>query len=319
MHVPQSSRCARAATSRSVFAGAARLDRRRPLGHHARRERQGDAAMKCSLVQMNSIGDKARNIAMARALIEQAVAEEKPDWVLLPETFDWAGGTAAQRLAAAETIPGGPAYAMCQEMARTHRIFVHAGSINEKVPGEDKVYNTTVVFDRAGEPVARYRKIHLFDVTTPDGVEYRESAHVAPGDAVVTYDCEGVTVGAAICYDLRFPELFQALAKKGAQLIALPAAFTLQTGKDHWEVLIRARAIENETYFAASAQCGAFAQGNSMRQTYGHSMMVDPWGHVVARASDGPGVVAARVDPRRVAQVRAQIPVHQHRRLPMGA
>jgi nitrilase len=268
---------------------------------------------------MNSIGDKARNIAMARALIEQAVAEEKPDWVLLPETFDWAGGTAAQRLAAAETIPGGPAYAMCQEMARTHRIFVHAGSINEKVPGEDKVYNTTVVFDRAGEPVARYRKIHLFDVTTPDGVEYRESAHVAPGDAVVTYDCEGVTVGAAICYDLRFPELFQALAKKGAQLIALPAAFTLQTGKDHWEVLIRARAIENETYFAASAQCGAFAQGNSMRQTYGHSMMVDPWGHVVARASDGPGVVAARVDPRRVAQVRAQIPVHQHRRLPMGA
>lgn len=275
--------------------------------------------MKCSLVQMNSIGDKARNIAMARALIEQAVAEESPDWVLLPETFDWAGGTAAQRLAAAETIPGGPAYAMCQEMARTHRIFVHAGSINEKVPGEDKVYNTTVVFDRAGEPVARYRKIHLFDVTTPDGVEYRESAHVAPGDAVVTYDCEGVTVGAAICYDLRFPELFQALARKGAQLIALPAAFTLQTGKDHWEVLIRARAIETETYFAASAQCGAFAQGNSMRQTYGHSMMVDPWGHVVARASDGPGVVAARVDPRRVAQVRAQIPVHQHRRLPMGA
>ncbi len=275
--------------------------------------------MKCSLVQMNSIGDKARNIAMARALIEQAVAEESPDWVLLPETFDWAGGTAAQRLAAAETIPGGPAYAMCQEMARTHRIFVHAGSINEKMPGEDKVYNTTVVFDRAGEPIARYRKIHLFDVTTPDGVEYRESAHVAPGDAVVTYDCEGVTVGAAICYDLRFPELFQALARKGAQLIALPAAFTLQTGKDHWEVLIRARAIETETYFAASAQCGAFAQGNSMRQTYGHSMMVDPWGHVVARASDGPGVVAARGDPRRVAQVRAQIPVHQHRRLPMGA
>jgi nitrilase len=267
---------------------------------------------------MNSIDDKAKNIEMARALIERAVAEERPDWILLPETFDWAGGTTAQRMAAAETVPDGPAYSMCQEMARRHRVFVHAGSINEKVAGEDKVYNTTVVFDRTGACIARYRKIHLFDVTTPDGVEYRESAHVKPGDAVVAYDCEGVTVGAAICYDLRFPELFQALTRKGAQLIALPAAFTLQTGKDHWEVLIRARAIENATYFAAAAQCGSFPQGNSQRHTYGHSMMVDPWGHVVAMASDGPGVVTSRIDPRRVKQVRGQIPVHQHRRLPMG-
>jgi nitrilase len=274
--------------------------------------------MKCSLVQMNSISDKARNIEMARELIEQAVAEETPDWILLPETFDWAGGTTEQRMAAAEPVPGGPAYAMCQEMARKHRVFVHAGSINEKVPGEDKVYNTTIVFNREGTEIARYRKIHLFDVTTPDGLEYKESAHVKPGDAVVTYDCEGVTVGAAICYDLRFPELFQALAKKGAQIIALPAAFTLQTGKDHWEVLIRARAIENETYFAASGHCGSFMQGNSQRHNYGHSMIVDPWGHVVAKASDGPGVVTSRIDARRVKQVRDQIPVHQHRRLPMG-
>jgi predicted amidohydrolase len=274
--------------------------------------------MKCSLVQMNSIDDKAKNIAMARELIEQAVAEDRPDWVLLPETFDWAGGNSRQRLAAAELVPDGPAYAMCQEMARTHRIFVHAGSINERVAGEDKVFNTTVVFDRDGAEIARYRKIHLFDVTTPDGVAYNESKLVKAGDAVVTYDCEGVTVGAAICYDLRFPELFQALAKKGAQLIALPSAFTMQTGNDHWEVLIRARAIENETWFAAAAQCGSFTQGNAQRHSYGHSMMVDPWGHVVARASDGPGVVTSRVDLKRVREVRAQIPVHQHRRLPMG-
>jgi deaminated glutathione amidase len=275
--------------------------------------------MKCSLVQMNSIDDKARNIAIARELIEQAVAEDRPDWVLLPETFDWAGGNSRQRLAAAEILPGGPAYAMCREMARKHRIFVHAGSINERVDGEDKVHNTTVVFDRDGAQIALYRKIHLFDVTTPDGVEYKESKLVKPGDAVVTYDCEGITVGAAICYDLRFPELFQALAKKGAQIIALPSAFTLQTGKDHWEVLIRARAIENETWFAAAAQCGSFTQGNSQRHSYGHSMMVDPWGLVVAMASDGPGVVTTRVDAARVRQVRAQIPVHEHRRLPMGA
>ncbi|MBL8700796.1 MAG: carbon-nitrogen hydrolase family protein [Alphaproteobacteria bacterium] len=275
--------------------------------------------MKCSLVQMNSIDDKAKNIAMARALIEQAVAEDRPDWVLLPETFDWAGGTSAQRLAAAEIVPGGPAYLMCQEMARTHRIFVHAGSINERVEGENKVYNTSVVFDRDGRQIALYRKIHLFDVTTPDGVEFKESKHVKAGDAVVTYDCEGVTIGAAICYDLRFPELFQALATKGAQVIALPAAFTMQTGKDHWEVLVRARAIETETYLAAAGQCGAYTQGNAQRQTYGHSMIVDPWGLVVARASDGPGVVTSRIDPRKVQQVRAQIPVHQHRRLPFGA
>ena len=271
--------------------------------------------MKLSVIQMNSIGDKAKNIAMARDLIERAVTEEKPDWVLLPEQFDWAGGTTADKLANAETVPGGPAYAMCQEMARKHGIYVHAGSLMEKVEGENRTHNTTVVFDRSGKDIARYRKIHLFDVTTPDGTEYKESASVKPGDAVVTYDADGVTVGAAICYDLRFPELFQALAKKGAQVIALPAAFTLQTGKDHWEVLIRARAIENEVYMAASAQCGSYMQGNTPRFTYGHSMVVDPWGHVVAKASDGPGIASARVTTQKVDQVRAQIPVHQHRRL----
>ena len=271
--------------------------------------------MKCSVIQMNSISDKAKNIAMARELIEKAVAEEKPDWVLLPEHFDWAGGTTADKLANAETVPGGPAYRMCQELATRHGIFVHAGSLMEKVEGENRIHNTTVVFDREGREIARYRKIHLFDVTTPDGTEYKESASVKPGDAVVTYQADGMTVGAAICYDLRFPELFQALAKKGAQLIALPAAFTLQTGKDHWEVLIRARAIENEVWMAASAQCGSYTQGNAQRFTYGHSMVVDPWGHVVAKASDGPGVASARVSTDKVDQVRSQIPVHKHRRL----
>ena len=135
-----------------------------------------------------------------------------------------------------------------------------------------------------------------------------------PGDAVVTYDCEGVTVGCSICYDIRFPALFQALMDRGAQMIALPAAFTLQTGKDHWEVLGRARAIETETSFCASAQTGTFTQGNEVRATYGHSLVVDPWGLVVARASDGVGYVAARIDPDRVKKVRAMIPVAQHKR-----
>ncbi|MBV9703820.1 MAG: carbon-nitrogen hydrolase family protein [Methylobacteriaceae bacterium] len=269
--------------------------------------------MKIALVQMNSIDDKAANLAAAKALVERAVAEEAPDWVCLPECFDFLGGTREAKRAAAEPVPGGPAYTMCQELARRHGIFLHAGSILERIEGETRIHNTTVVFDRLGHEVARYRKIHMFDITTPDGTEYRESASFKPGDAIVTYDCEGITVGCSICYDIRFPYLFQALAEKGAQMIALPAAFTLQTGKDHWEVLCRARAIETEAYFCAAAQTGSFSVGNETRMTYGHSLVADPWGHVVAKASDGVGIVATRLDPAYVKKVRAMIPVAQHR------
>ena len=270
--------------------------------------------MKVSIIQMNSISDKAVNIATAEALIERAVKEERPDWVLLPEFFDWAGGSKEDKLKSAETFPGGPAYAMARAQAVKHHIFVHAGSIMEKIEGEDRIHNTSVVFNREGEEIARYRKIHLFDITTPDGTSYKESATVKAGDKVVTYDCEGITVGCSICYDLRFPDLFQALAEKGAEIIALPAAFTLQTGKDHWEVLLRARAIETETYVCASAQTGSFTVGNEQRQTHGHSLVADPWGHVIAKASDGVGIVSARLDPERVKRVRSLIPVAEHRK-----
>ena len=270
--------------------------------------------MKVSIIQMNSISDKAANIAAAEALIERAVSEERPDWVLLPEFFDWAGGSKADKLANAETLPGGPAYTMARAQAVKHRIFVHAGSIMETIDGEDRIRATTVVFNREGEEIARYRKIHLFDVTTPDGASYKESQTVKAGDHVVTYDCEGVTIGCSICYDLRFPDLFQALAEKGAEIIALPAAFTLQTGKDHWEVLLRARAIETEAYVCASAQTGSFTVGNEQRHTYGHSLVADPWGHVVAKASDGAGIVSARLDMGQVERVRGLIPVAEHRR-----
>ncbi|HZZ62476.1 MAG TPA: carbon-nitrogen hydrolase family protein [Roseiarcus sp.] len=269
--------------------------------------------MKVSLIQMNSISDKAANIAAAEALIERAVREERADWVLLPEFFDWAGGSKRDKLSNAETFPGGPAYAMARRQAMKHRIFVHAGSIMERIEGEDRIHNTSVVFDREGEEIARYRKIHLFDVTTPDGTSYKESQTVKAGDKVVTYDCEGVTVGCSICYDLRFPDLFLALAEKGAEMIALPAAFTLLTGKDHWEALLRARAIETETYVCASAQTGSFTVGNEQRHTYGHSLVADPWGHVIAKASDGVGIVSARIDRAQVKRVRAMIPVAEHR------
>ena len=269
--------------------------------------------MKISLIQMNSGSDKPANLAAATALIDRVVADEHPDWILLPECFDYMGGTPDGKALAAESLPDGPAYRALQDLARRHRVFIHAGSILERIDGEPRLGNTTLVFDRTGAEVARYRKIHLFDITAPDGTEYKESASFKPGDAVVTYDCEGITVGCSICYDLRFPQLFQALADRGAEMIALPAAFTLQTGKDHWEVLCRARAIETETYFCAAAQTGSFMQGNQTRSTYGHSLVADPWGHVVARASDGIGSVTTRIVAERVSKVRAMIPVAQHR------
>jgi nitrilase len=273
----------------------------------------GGGRMKVSLIQMNSRSDKAANLAAAKELMERAIATERPDLLVLPENFDFVGGLPADKLAGGEAVPGGPAYAMCQGLARTHGVFVHAGSLLEAVSGEERVYNTTVVFDRQGAEVARYRKIHLFDIVAPDGAAYKESATVKPGKEIVTYALEGVTVGCSICYDLRFPELFQALAKRGAEVIVLPACFTLQTGKDHWEVLCRARAIETQTYFLAAAQWGPHTRGMETRHSYGHSLVVDPWGHVIARASDGVGIVSARLEPARVAAVRRDIPVARHK------
>ncbi len=269
--------------------------------------------MKIALMQMNSVSDKAANIAQARELIERAVDLEGPDWVILPEHFDWSGGTSADKIANADGAKGGPAHDFAREMAAKHRIWVHAGSFMVKVEGENRIWNTTVAFDRSGREVARYEKIHLFDITAPDGKVYNESATVKAGRNIVTYDCEGLTVGCAICYDIRFPELFQALQARGADIIALPAAFTMQTGKDHWEVLSRARAIETESYFVACAQTGAFTANGETRHTYGHSLVVDPWGHVVARASDGVGFVATRIDPALIRKVRGMIPVARHK------
>ena len=271
--------------------------------------------MKVSLIQMNSVSDKQANLAQARLLIEEAVRDERPDWICLPEVWDYIGGNRRTKMEAAETIPGGPAYTLMQELARTHRVFIHAGSILEKVEGDERIHNTTVAFDRDGKEVARYRKIHMFDITAPDGTAYRESAAFKPGDAVVTYDCEGVTVGCAICYDLRFPYLFSALVDKGAHLIALPSAFTMQTGKDHWEVLCRARAIETGCFVLAPAQTGFHAEAHGKgRRTHGHSLAVAPWGEVLADAGADPGVAFIDLDLSQVAEARGRVPSLSHDR-----
>lgn len=273
--------------------------------------------MKLAVIQMNSVGDIDRNLHLAHDLMHRAVEQDGADWLLLPEHFHWAGGTVADRHRAAEVLGEGPAYEMCANFAHDHRVVVHAGSIFEKAD-DQRVHNTTVVFDDSGCELARYRKIHLFDIDSPDGRSFRESATVAPGHEVVTYEVNGVTVGCAICYDLRFPRLFGELARRGSQIIALPAAFTLQTGKDHWEPLIRARAIETQTYFAASGSCGVVDYEGQPHWSYGHSMIVDPWGHVVAMCSDGDGYAIHAFEPDRVAKVRQAIPVGAYANRPLG-
>ncbi len=277
--------------------------------------------MRVSVVQMSPGADKAANIAQARRLIDAAVAEDRPDIVSLPEMWSCLGGDRATKLAAGEGLPplgsnaaGGPAYEFLREMARAHRITLHGGSIGER--DGDRLYNTTIVFDRGGQQIARYRKIHLFDIVTPDGTGYRESATFGAGDAIATCSVDGTTIGLAICYDVRFPEQFLELRRAGAELIFLPAAFTVQTGKDHWEPLLRARAIETQCWLAAAATYGQHLDGRGEpRFTYGHSMVCDPWGHVVAQASDGLGWITARIDPALTARVRRDMPVLEHRKL----
>jgi nitrilase len=274
--------------------------------------------MKVALIQMNSQADKAANLAQAKRLIEQAVAEEQPDFVALPEMWTFLSEDDAGKRAAAEPVPGGEAYGLLQELAARHRIVLHGGSIIERAgerAGIERngaaVYNTTVVFDRDGRELARYRKLHLFDIVTPDGKEYRESATFTRGARTVCFDALGTRIGLSICYDLRFPELYAQLARDGAKVILVPAAFTLQTGKDHWEVLLRARAIETQTYVLAPAQWGRYAGGS--RACYGHSLIADPWGHVIAKAQDKVGYVAARLDLEEVERVRRRMPCAEHR------
>lgn len=272
--------------------------------------------MKTALIQMNSLSDKTANIAEASRLIEAAVQSDKVDWVLLPEHFNWAGGGTRDKVANADQVPGGAAYDAMRSLAIKHRIWVHAGSLLESIPGQERVYNTTCVFNRDGKEVTRYRKIHLFDIVTPDGIEYRESATIEPGRDIATYECEGFHVGCTICYDLRFGELFQALVEAGSDVITVPSSFTVQTGKAHWEVLLKARAIETQSYVLAAAQCGFFINANGeKRHTFGHSLAIDPWGAVLAEAGSEPGYLVVELDKARIEKVRRDIPMAKHRAL----
>jgi predicted amidohydrolase len=262
----------------------------------------GDDLIPVAAVQMNSRGDKAANIQTALELIDQAAAGGAR-LVALPEVWTYLGDQAGNR-DNAETVPG-PVSESLAERARRHRIYLHGGSYYTLEPGNPKVLNTTIVFNPDGDLIASYSKIHMFDVVLEGVATYEESATVSPGNEIVTFDLDGMRVGLAICYDLRFPELFRILALRGAELIVLPAAFTMTTGKDHWELLIRARAVENGVYMLAPAQVGSYEPG---KWCYGRSVIVDPWGTVLSTAPDVETTISAAADRELLRRVRRQVP-----------
>jgi deaminated glutathione amidase len=265
-------------------------------------------------VQMNSQADVAKNLARAELLVAEA-AKQGAQIIVLPENFAFMGGEDDERLRVAEhldTDTPGAIRTFLETNSRKHSAWIIAGGLPEASGDAVRVHNTCVVVGPDGNMTARYRKIHMFDVEVGDGQRYRESASCAPGDKPVVASVAGANVGLSICYDLRFPELYRTLVDAGAEVLVVPAAFTLATGKDHWHVLLRARAIESQCYVIAAAQWGAHPKG---RRTFGKSCIVDPWGEVIAQASEGEGVAVATLDPKYLQQVRASLPSLQHRRL----
>jgi predicted amidohydrolase len=260
-----------------------------------------------ALVQLDARDDVRTNIEAAVALADEAAAGGAR-LVALPEYLQYRGPDDGYR-ASARTIPG-PHTEPFAEVARRHEAWILVGSTAEISPDPARPYNTSALIAPDGSLAAIYRKIHLFDVAVDAGPVDTESARVTAGDRLVTADLDGAIVGLSICYDLRFPELYRALALAGAQILTVPAAFTERTGRDHWEVLLRARAIENAAYVLAPGQIG----GPPGQPAYGHSMVIDPWGTVVAQAPDVVGMIRAELDLGRVAGVRRQIPVLTNRR-----
>lgn len=258
--------------------------------------------IRVACVQMTSRRDKAANLSRAEALVARA-ASTGADIVVLPEKWNLIGGANDYR-AAAEPLDGGESVQAMSTWARTLGVTLVGGSITERRVGREKLSNTCCVFDAEGDLVAVYRKIHLFDVEV-GGHVYRESEAEEPGTEPVVAHAEGWAIGLSVCYDVRFPELYRILALEGAELVTVPAHFTTPTGRDHWHVLLRARAIENQLYVAAAGQIGETIAG---KPAYGRSLIVDPWGTVLAQAPDEETVIVAELDRARLLDIRAKLP-----------
>ena len=264
--------------------------------------------MRVAACQLNSRDDRAANLAVAHDLLSRA-AGAGAELAILPEYVDYLGR--ADGAPKPEPIDGEFA-AFFAEAARELGIWVHAGSFHETGPDDARTYNTSLIFNPRGELAAVYRKIHLYDVEIAGRVSYQESRSVAPGSDTVLTEIAGLSTGLSICYDLRFPELYRTLAIAGARLLVVPAAFMLHTGRDHWEVLLRARAIENQCYVVAAGQIG---DHEPRRTCFGRSMIIDPWGTVLAQAPDTVGIITADLDIERLDRIREELPSLANRRL----
>jgi predicted amidohydrolase len=258
--------------------------------------------IRVACVQLTSRADKAANLATTERLVARAAATGA-DLVVLPEKWNAIGNPDVLH-AAAETLEDGESVEAMRSWARTHGITLVGGSITERREGREKLSNTCLVFDPEGELAAVYRKIHLFDVDV-GGLRYRESDAEEPGEEPVVARLEDWPIGLSVCYDVRFPELYRILALEGAELVTVPANFTLYTGKDHWHVLLRARAIENQLFVAAAAQVGETIPG---KPSYGRSLVADPWGTVLAQAPDEETVIFAELDRERLREIRRNLP-----------
>jgi predicted amidohydrolase len=263
--------------------------------------------MRVAACQMNSRQDKTANLDTALRLIDQA-AEAGADLAVLPEYLDYLG-TDDGALDAAELAPG-PFIERVAAQARARGLWVLAGSVHARGP-DGRCRNASLLIDRHGRIAARYDKLHLFDIGLAGQPSYRESATVGGGDRVVTAEIDGVLAGLSICYDLRFPELYRLQALAGAQILLVPAAFTRHTGRAHWELLLRARAVENQCFVIAAGQVGESLPG---KECFGHSMIIDPWGTVLASRAEGIGIVAAELDFEAQRRLRAELPALANRR-----
>jgi len=256
---------------------------------------------------MNTGDRKSDNLATAETMIRE-LADCGVLLVMLPEYFNFLGPD-SQMAGNAESIDSSPSLDMIRERAIKHQLHIHIGSFLER--NGDHIFNTGIVFNPAGEIIAKYRKIHLFDVEIPGGKKYLESETIAPGDTVTTFAIDDLTFGMSTCYDLRFPEMYRKLSEMGTEVILLPAAFTMQTGRDHWELLLRARAVENLCWVVAVNQYGSSPPDNIC---YGRSMVINPWGIVTAQAPDGAHTLTAEIDLPTVQRIRSTFPALNHRR-----
>ena len=273
--------------------------------------------MKLVACQMVSTPDIATNLdTVDRLLSTMMPTGDQPVLVTLPEACLIFGGDVRANLQHQEALGDGPMQAALGALAQKYGIWLATGTIPTRSDTYERFHATTCVFNPQGELKAHYQKMHLFDVDVNDNTgAYRESDTTAAGQRVVVFDAEGITVGLAVCYDVRFAALFGHLAARGAEVVLLPSAFTVPTGEAHWEVLLRARAIEHQFYLVAPGQGGTHPNG---RQTWGHSMIINPWGDIMARAAYGEARIDSEFDPQVLAEVRRKMPVGQHNRFENG-